>query len=106
MTRAVKEMLKYSETDMSRAARIAEKCGYEVDVYDGDGECGMCAPEMSFRKKEVCMKKIDTKKVDEYVESFKLEYPEYNDEMVSDYIQLLDDWTAKEKDYFAMKLGY
>ncbi len=54
MTRAVKEMLKYSETDMSRAARIAEKCGYEVDVYDGDGECGMCAPEMSFRKKEVC----------------------------------------------------
>lgn len=51
MTRAVKEMLKYSKTDMSRAARIAEKCGYEVVVYDGDGECGMCAPEMSFRKK-------------------------------------------------------
>ena len=52
MTRAVKEMLKYAETDMSKAARIASKAGYEVEVYDGDGENGPCEPEMSFRKKD------------------------------------------------------
>ena len=51
-------------------------------------------------------KKLDIKKIEVELDSFKTEYPEYNDEMVSDYIQLLDDWTAAEKDYFAMKLGY
>ena len=58
MTRAVKEMLKYAETDMSKAAKIAKNAGYEVEVYDGDGENGMCTPEISFRKKESQYKEI------------------------------------------------
>lgn len=49
---------------------------------------------------------MDNAKVLAEVENFKLEYPEYDDETVSDYIQLLDDFTQAEKNLFARKLGY
>lgn len=51
-------------------------------------------------------KKMDLNKIQEEIESFKSEYPEYTDEHVSDYIQLLDDFTKAEKDEFAKRLGY
>ena len=49
----MKEMLKYAEEDMSKAARIATKAGYEFEVYDGDGENGPCEPEMIFKKRSL-----------------------------------------------------
>lgn len=50
--------------------------------------------------------KVDMNKVMEEVDSFKTEYPDYTDEHVSDYMELLDDFTPAEKQAFARKLGY
>ena len=49
---------------------------------------------------------MDKKKVMEEVEVFKQEYPEYTDEHVSAYLELCDDFTAKEKDLFCELLGF
>ena len=50
--------------------------------------------------------KVNMNKVLEEVESFKLEYPDYTDETVSDYMRLLDNFNAAEKRQFATELGY
>lgn len=49
---------------------------------------------------------IDVNKVMEEVEIFKTEYPEYNDETISDYLEVCDDFTVAEKNLFIRKLGY
>ena len=49
---------------------------------------------------------MDRQKVEEEVEIFKIEYPQYTNEHVSDYIQLLDDYTDEEIDLFLELLGY
>lgn len=46
------------------------------------------------------------KAIREEAEVFKLEYPDYTDEHVSDYLACCDDYTATEKDYFAELLGF
>ena len=51
-------------------------------------------------------RKIDRQKVKNEVEMFKAEYPQYTDEYVSDYMQLLDDFTPEEKSLFCELLGY
>lgn len=56
--------------------------------------------------KKISTNKVDEKKVDEHIKSFTLEYPNYDSQMVSDYIQLMDDCNLKEQDLFAQKLGY
>ena len=50
--------------------------------------------------------KVDVNKVMEEVDSFKTEYPAYDDETISDYIKLLDDFSPAEKTLFIRKLGY
>ena len=50
--------------------------------------------------------KVDVDKVTAEVEIFKLEYPNYNDETISDYLAVCDDFTAAEKNLFIRKLGY
>lgn len=50
--------------------------------------------------------KVDVAKVTAEVEIFKLEYPHYNDETISDYLSICDDFTVAEKNLFARKLGY
>ena len=50
--------------------------------------------------------KVDMNKVMEEVEAFREEYPDYTDEHVSEYMQLLDDFTRAEKEEFATQLGY
>lgn len=52
------------------------------------------------------LSKIDFNKVMEEVDSFKSEYPEYDDETISDYIKLLDDFSHSEKVLFITQLGY
>ena len=52
------------------------------------------------------MKKLDLHKIEEEVESFRTEYPEYDSETVEEYIRLLDDFNRAEKDEFAKRLGY
>ena len=49
---------------------------------------------------------MDRQKVEEEVEIFKAEYPQYTDEHVSDYMALLDDYMPEEKDLFCELLGY
>lgn len=49
---------------------------------------------------------MDREKVEREVECFRLEYPDYTSEHVSDYLQLLDDFTDKEKDLFCELLGF
>lgn len=44
--------------------------------------------------------------IDKEISIFKAEYPDYTDEHVSAYLELCDDYTNAEKDYFAMKLGF
>mgnify|MGYP006908867503 CR=1 FL=1 len=46
------------------------------------------------------------KAIREEAEIFKAEYPEYNDETISDYLEICTDYTATEKDYFCELLGY
>ena len=64
--------------------------------------------DMPCAKQEVKLmaSKVDVNKVMEEVDSFKTEYPAYNDETISDYIQLLDDFSPAEKTLFIRKLGY
>ena len=50
--------------------------------------------------------KIDVNKVMEELDSFKAEYPEYDDETISDYLACCDDFTPAEKNLFIRKLGY
>lgn len=50
--------------------------------------------------------KVNRKLVEEYVEDFKLEYPEYDSEMIEEYLVLCDDLNRQEKDLFAELLGY
>ena len=45
-------------------------------------------------------------KVREEVRIFKLEYPDFNDEVVSDYMELLTDYNSEEKQLFLELLGY
>lgn len=52
------------------------------------------------------MTKVNMEKIQRELESFLMEYPNYNDEIVSDYIDILDNFTRAEKDIFAQKLGY
>ena len=49
---------------------------------------------------------MDRQKVEAEVEMFKTEYPQYTNEHVSDYVQLLDDYTDAEIDLFLELLGY
>ena len=49
---------------------------------------------------------MNKKKVEEEVEIFKAEYPEYTDEHISDYLELCTDYTRAEKKYFCELLGY
>lgn len=49
---------------------------------------------------------MDRQKVEEEVDVFKTEYPQYTDEHVSDYLKLLTDFTDAEKDLFCKLLGY
>lgn len=57
---------------------------------------------MSTNKSEL----ISIAKVKEEVRIFKLEYPNYNDEIVYDYMQLMDDYSPEEKRMFLEMLGY
>lgn len=50
--------------------------------------------------------KVDRKKVEEEVESFKMEYPNYDSEVVGDYLMICSDFNAQEKDLFCELLGY
>ena len=50
--------------------------------------------------------RVDVNKVMEEIDSFKSEYPEYTDEHISDYIQLLDNFNQAEINLFIRKLGY
>lgn len=52
------------------------------------------------------MTKVNMDKIQRELDSFLLEYPNHNDEIVSDYIDILDNFTRAEKDIFAQKLGY
>lgn len=52
------------------------------------------------------MTKVNMEKIQRELESFLMDYPNYNDEIVSDYIDILDNLTRAEKDIFAQKLGY
>ena len=49
---------------------------------------------------------MDRDKVEREVEGFKIEYPQYTSEHVSDYLELLDDFTDAEKDLFCELLGF
>ena len=64
--------------------------------------------DMPCAKQEVnqVASKVDVDKVTAEVEIFKLEYPNYNDETISDYLAVCDDFTAAEKNLFIRKLGY
>ena len=44
--------------------------------------------------------------VEEEVEVFKLEYPEYGSEHVEDYLKCCDNYTNTMKSYFCELLGY
>ena len=52
------------------------------------------------------MRKEQERIVKEEVEVFKTEYPGYDSEVVSAYLELLDDYTAEMKDRFCELLGY
>ncbi len=45
-------------------------------------------------------------KIRKEVEVFQSEYPEYDDEYVSDYLACCEDYTPEMKKRFAMMLGY
>lgn len=49
---------------------------------------------------------MDRQKIEAEVEIFKLEYPQYTDEHISDYLALCDDFTPEEKALFCELLGY
>lgn len=45
--RIEKEIYKLEQNyEIGKAFQMAKKAGYEVEVYDGDGENGPCAPEL------------------------------------------------------------
>lgn len=51
MTKAMKEILrKENEDNLIGACELAKKVGYTIECYDGDGESGMCEPEVSFSR--------------------------------------------------------
>lgn len=50
MRRIEKEILKAEQVDLGMACWLAKKSGYEIEVYDGDGENGMCEPSLSFNR--------------------------------------------------------
>jgi len=52
------------------------------------------------------MSKTQELQVRDEVEVFKMEYPEYNDEVVSDYLSLCTDYTREQKDLFCDLLGF
>ena len=55
---------------------------------------------------KIAMTKYMYNKVMEEVESFQREYPDYTDEEVSGYVQLLDDFDPMQKELFLRKLGF
>ena len=52
------------------------------------------------------MTKEQRKQVQEEVEVFKTEYPNYTDEHIADYLECCDDYTRQQKDLFCELLGY
>lgn len=50
MRRIEKELLNIAETDIGRACMIARTAGYAISVFDGDGENGMCTPDVNFNR--------------------------------------------------------
>lgn len=52
------------------------------------------------------MSREQREQVVEEVNVFKLEYPEYNDEYISDYLACCDDYTPDMRDLFCDLLGY
>lgn len=50
--------------------------------------------------------KVDEIKIKEEVEIFKEEYPDYDSEVIEEYLRLCDDFNPQEKDRFAQLLGY
>lgn len=50
--------------------------------------------------------KVDEAKVREYVEDFKLEYPNYDSEIIEAYLEVCDDFNAQERSLFLRLLNY
>ena len=51
-------------------------------------------------------RKVNETKIKEEVEIFKEEYPDYDSEVIEEYLNLCDDFSPQEKDLFAQLLGY